>query len=529
MRQIRFTFLALIALLAGCAPAANPSPSPSPAPATQSGGAAPAATTQTEHRSANQKFTIAQVGLPANLSPAASASNYAVYSTLYDALVQLDAQSDALPWAAEKWSQVDPTTWRFTLRKGMVFTDGKPVTAADVEFTINTIIQNKFPQIGGLGTLTGAKMVDDYTVDLTTKVPDASMLPGLVNCWIMPKHYYEQVGKDGFAAKPMGSGPYELVEYRAGDLAHMRKKTAEHPFRKASPTELVFRSIPEGTAMVAGFRTGDLDVLIGQISADQVQLLKGNGVNIDVRFPGVNYALYDMPSFNDRNTPLKDKRVRIALQYAIDRETLAKTVYQGYAKPVSQFSVPGALSFNPSLKEYTYDPALAKKLLAEAGYPNGFTLPAGIEYTPQTTSPQLAVAIQAYLHEVGVEAPVTQLELAVFLDKYYGRNNQVRGDLFMVTTQTSNAFSSNQFSNMGCERGWWCNQEFDSLREQVIAEPDKAKRGALLQKAIKLLYDDVATLNTLAVPEFVIQQPKLRGFTWKAPSTHNFETLYRID
>lgn len=484
-----------------------------------------------EQRAANQAFTIAQIGLPATLSPESSAANYAVYSAMYDSLVRLDKAADAVPWAAERWDLVNGTTWRFTLRQGLVFSNGDPVTANDVAFTANTAIDGRWPIAGGFGNVGAVKAIDARTVDFEMKVADASILPGIAALWILPERYYRQVGRDGFAARPIGSGPYDLVEYRGGDLARFRKKPSEHPYRKAQPTDLLFRSLPEQTAMLAGFRTGEIDVLIGQLSPDMVEQAKTLGAQIEVRHTGVNYAVFSQTENRERNTPLTDRRVRLALNYAVDREAIAKTIYRGYAIPVSQFSVPGSLSWNESVTVFPYDPALARRLLAEAGYPNGFRLPTGIEFTPQTTNPQVAAALQGYLRDVGVEAAVASLELAVFLDKFYGRAGQSKAELFMVTTQAESAYGTNQRTTHDCDRPnpWWCNPRYQQLLEQAQTEPDRARRAALLQQAIRIFSDDVAHLDLIAVPQFVVQQPKVRGFVWEAANTHNFDSIYRVD
>ncbi|GIW11530.1 MAG: diguanylate phosphodiesterase [Dehalococcoidia bacterium] len=482
-----------------------------------------------ERRAVRQTFTIAQIGLPATLSPESSAANYPVYSALYDALIRLDRASDALPWAAEQWELLTGPVWRFTLRPGLVFSNGDPLTADDVAFTAQTALANRWPIAAALVNVATVRAVDERMVDFEMKVPDASVLPALSGLWVLPRRYYEEVGRDGFAAKPIGSGPYELVEFRGGDLARFRKRATPHPYRAAQPSELLFRSIPEGTAMVAGFRTGELDILLGNLSPDQVELLKGSA-QIETRYSGVNYALFSQAENQQRGTPLTDRRVRLALNYAVDRAALAATVYRGYARPVSQFSVPESLSWNDELSPYPYDPARAKQLLAEAGYPNGFTLPVGIEFTPQTTNPQVATALQSYLRAVGVETAVSSLELAVFLDKFYGRAGQQKGDLFMVTTQAESAYGQNQRTTHDCQRPnpWWCNPAYERLMEQVQLEPDRARRSALLRQAIAILYQDVAHIDLLAIPTFVVQQPNIRGFLWYASNAQNFDAIFRV-
>ncbi|MFN8532879.1 MAG: ABC transporter substrate-binding protein [Dehalococcoidia bacterium] len=513
--MIRFLVALLsFALLVGCTP---------PAPNTSS--------TTVEQRSANQSFSIALIALPPTLSPASSATQYPIWSALYDSLVKLDTASDAQPWSAEKWELIQPFTWRFTLRPGLVFGNGEKVMASDVAFSAKTAIANRWSLATGFGNVSEVKAIDERTVDFVMKEPDAGILPSLALLWILPEKYYTQVGHDGFAAKPIGSGPYEPVEFRSSDFVRLKKKTTEHGFRRPQPTELIFRTIAEPVAMVAGFKTGELDILYGQINPEQIETLKRSGATVEYRYSGVTMGLFSQVENRDRKTPLTDRRVRLALNYAVDRETLAKAIFQGYATPVGQFSVPDSLSWNENIKPFPYDPAQAKKLLTEAGYPNGFKLPVGIDFTPLTVNPQLVTALQGYFRDIGVDAPVNTLELAVFLDKFQGRNGQTKGDIFMQTVVASSAFGQSQRTTHSCDRPlvWWCNPEYDRLMNSIVGEPDRQKRATALRAAIAIQREDVAHLDLFAMPEFVILQGKVRGFAFESAGSVNFDSIYRID
>ncbi|MFN8534308.1 MAG: ABC transporter substrate-binding protein [Dehalococcoidia bacterium] len=508
-------------LVAACAPTA-------PAPTTQTGGQAPAST---EKRAASQVLRIAQIGLPATMSPEASASNAPLYGAMYDALVWIDGKNNVLPWAAEKWTQVNPTTWRFNLRRDMTFSNGDKLTAADVEFTLNSIVENRWPQISLLTNLTGAKMVDDYTVDVMTKQLDASIVPGLIAGWIVPKNYYTSVSKNGFAAKPVGSGPYELVEFRANDIATFKKRSTEHPFRKVVATDLTIRSITEQTQMATGLRTGDLDAVVGLLRPDVVEQIARTDAKVEYKTVTNVSALISQPEMAMRNTPLQDKRVRWALNYAVDKEAMAKTLFKGYALAAGQLSAPNSPGWDESIKPTPYDPAMAKKLLAEAGYPNGFKLPIGIEFTPQTVDPNIALAIQSNLKDVGIDAPVTPYELAAFLDKYYGRNGQVKGDLFIQATSDGNGFMTHAQGLYSCALvlDWWCSEEFDRNMALANGEPDIAKRGVLMKKAVRAFYDDVSHINLLISSTFRVTGPKMRAGVWENSSAYLWDEAYKVE
>jgi len=514
-------FVSIIGLVTmSCAPASAP----------QSAAPAPPSTT-TEKRAAAQKINVAQIGLPATLSPESSASNIALYAAMYDPLVFLDGKKNVIPWAAEKWGQTSPLVWRFNLRKDLTFSNGDKLTAADVEFTLNTIVDKKWPQTSQMNGLTGAKMVDDYTVDVMTKAPDASVVPGLLFAWILPMKYYNTAQKEGFATKPIGSGPYELTDFRPNDVAVFKKRSVEHPFRKVVATDLSIRSIVEQTQMQSGLKTGDLDIVTGLLRPDVVDQIAKTDAKVDFRTASNISALFSQPENIQRNTPLTNKTVRLALNYAVDKEAIAKNLFKGYAIATGQLSVPDSPGWNEDIKPVPYDPAMAKKLLADAGYPNGFKLPTGIEFTPQTVDPNIALAIQANLKDVGVDAAVTPFELAAFLDKYYGRNGQTKGDLFIQSTGDTNGFMSQAQGLYSCDIPlvWWCNRDFDKNMQLANAELDLSKRGPLMQKAVRAFYDDVMDINLIISSTFIITGPKLRGFVWENASAFLWDNAYKID
>jgi peptide/nickel transport system substrate-binding protein len=426
---------------------------------------------------------------------------------------------------------VNPTTWRLAIRTDATFTNGDKVTVDDIEFSLNTMIQEKFPQITQFIGLTGAKKVDDTHLDLMTAKPDASVIPGMIFSWIMPKKYFTEVGKAGFSAKPMGSGPYELVDFRNNDIAVFKKRSTEHPWKKAQSTDLTIRSITEQTQMAAGLKTGDLDFIMGSLAPDVVDTMSKSDLKVYYRVSSNMSALISQPEAKMRDTPLQDKRVRLALNYAVDKDALAKNLFKGYAMPTGQMTVPNSPAWDPNIKPVPYDPAMAKKLLADAGYPNGFKMPVGIEFTPQTVNPNVATLIQSNLRDVGIDAPVTPYELAAFLDKYYGRNGQVKGDLFIQATGDGNGFMTQAQGLYSCKLSlvWWCSQQFDDNMALANAELDLTKRSVLMRKAIAGFTDDVAHINLIVTPGFVVVQPKISGFDFDESSNYRLWKLYRVD
>jgi peptide/nickel transport system substrate-binding protein len=295
--------------------------------------------------------------------------------------------------------------------------------------------------------------------------------------------------------------------------------------------QLTFRSITEQTQMTAGLKTGDLDVLFGQISPDQIDLIQKTDAHVESRLTAVNGLLFSQTENQERNTPLTDKRVRLALNYAVDKEAIAKTIYLDTAKPAGQLAVPNSPMWDDSIKAIPYDPKMAKQLLAEAGYPNGFKLPIGLEFTPLTGNPLMMQAVQSNLRDIGVETAVTQYELGVFLDKFYGRNGQNKGDLFMFGTGDGNGFATTIYGYFTCNKPlvWWCNPEFDKNMELAVGEPDVAKRSVFMRKAAAAIRDDLGMLYLENVPSFIITASKIKGLDWQNDTFYNLDSVYRVE
>lgn len=517
-RALHFaTLLAVIAT--ACSPAA-------PAPTGGSTGPVQPA----EKLAANQSLSFGQIGMASAMTPEAGLPQLTYYGPMYDFLTMVDEKFNVLPGVAEKWTQPNPTTWRFQIRKGLTFSNGDPLTAADVEFSGRLMIDNKMPAVAQFPNVTEVKMFDADNVDFLLKVPDASVLPAGQQLAIMPKKYYTDQGKAGFASKPIGSGPYELVEFRSADMVSYKKRATEHPFRKVIADKLTFRSITELSQMVAGLRTGDLDGVYGAIAVDQVDQMKNMSMNVLMKQSNMIYGLFSQPENIQRNSPLTDKRVRMAVNYAVDKDAITKTIFKGFATPIGQLSVPDSPSWDDSVKPIPYNVQMAKQLLTEAGYPNGFKMQVGLEYTPFNNDASIPQAIQSNLRDIGIDMQVTGIEFGQFLDKYYGRNGQSKGEIFLVSAGENNGFGTFIYGNLTCNKDlkWWCNPEFDKNMDLANAEPDPAKRGALMRKAAAVMRDDVGMLFLYVPPTFTVLQPKVKGFKWDLRG-QLFDGAYRVE
>ncbi|MCL6648501.1 MAG: ABC transporter substrate-binding protein [Chloroflexi bacterium] len=514
-----------LVLLTACAPA-RPAVAPPPPPAG-------------EVWAEQQVLRAAVAGLPTALTPQVSASAFYAFWPFYDNLTQFGPNFEPRPAIAQQWElSADGLQWTFTLRSDLRWNDGTPLTAEDVAFTLMQVVEAGWPQRSFFPTVTAARARNETTLEVATRVVDVSVPNGGPYLWIVPKRYFEAVGgASGFRDRPMGSGPYELAEFRANDLIRFVRKATPHPYRSPIASEILLRAVPEPAQLVNGLRTGEIDLVpFTNLSAEHADTLRRAGLTVlPFLVSNVSYSLPQGPA-EVRASPTRDRRVRLAMNYAVNKEAIAKTIYRGFAEPVGQFAIPGSVLWDPELPPFPYDPARAKQLLAEAGYPNGVKLPYGIDYSPLSLQ-DTVLAVQGDLRTVGIEVELHNNENAVIQDKIFGRNNQLLGDIYAGGTGDQNGFAATVRTTNGCGRPagapantvWYCNPEWDRLFDQIYSERDPARSAQLGHQVTRLFREDVAAIFLVLAPLYVIHAPRLRGV--EVPATignWSLDPVYKV-
>ncbi|MEM9812208.1 MAG: ABC transporter substrate-binding protein [Pseudomonadota bacterium] len=306
-----------------------------------------------------------------------------VHSNVFDTLVRRNRWEDPdgtelVPWLAESWEQVSDTIWRVTLREGVTFHDGHVVDAEDVAFSMSAERLWGPEPLAPRGTryargITRVEAIDDLTVEIETSYPDPNFIFRLVTPlgFVLPKHYYEEVGTEAFGQMPIGTGPYRMTEFDPSVrvVAEAYDAYWNGPVPAAS---LTFEIVPEFSTRFAGLASGEFDVIVS-VPADQVEQVAGtSGVTVMEK----SIENYPMFAFNMLNTellpdnPLTDANLRKAMVSAVDREGIVEALWGEATFVPAPFNFPeyGAY-FDPDREaRYTYDPDEAKALLAETDY-----------------------------------------------------------------------------------------------------------------------------------------------------------------
>lgn len=520
MRPPRWIAVSAIVLTA-CAPAVPADPA-APAPGATAAPTAPA-------RAERQILRVATSTGPGNMTPQGGTFFPEFYAPLYDTLTQFGPGFTPEPAVAERWSvSADGLVWTFNLRRDVTWPDGSALTAEDIVFTMNTYFELRWPQTALFGSVDQTVAVDPYTVQMRLRTVDMAIPNNAGSFRIIPKAYFSQVGFDGFVQKPVGSGPYELVEYRSSDIIRFRKRPQKHAFRDPPLEEIVFRYIPDPAQQLNGLRTGEIDFITGNFPADQIEAMQRAGMQIVQAERTSSHVNFPYSTYEAKNSPLKDKRVREAINYAVDKEAISKAIFKGFNRPVGQMGTPGSPWWDDTVQPIPFNPTRAKQLLAEAGYANGFKVQMDIQ--PGQIPQEMVLAIQSNLRDVGIEVELIINDQAAFLDKYFGRAQ--KADLFPLVTGETNGFFQSARNAYTCAPpggqglGIYCNPEFDRLFAEAFAERDPVRRAQIYKQANRVMRADVPQLWLVTLNSANIFSPKVQNFKLTTPTQYNFDSIW---
>jgi len=401
---------------------------------------------------------------------------------------------------AESWRLIDDTTWEFKLRRGIRFHNGESFDGEAVKFSIERMLNPKqgAPGRSSIAAIDHVDVIDPFTVHVVTRkafpLLPVRMSPGQCGTiGIVPPKYVAQAGDAGFAAKPVGTGPYRLVEWVKDDHVTLE---ANKDYHRGAPAidRLVFRPVPELATRVAALLSGEAD-LVSDIPPDQVGKIKTSNVaRVEVSTRGgfvimVKITNYLMPG------PWEDVRVRRAINYAIDMDTIIKTVLEGYGQVLGVPLEREAFGFDPNIKWYGYDPEQATALLRQAGYGGGFEMTLHAPDHRYMNDVEVMQAIASMLGRVGIKAKVQVWEQSIYTTKWskrellpaymvaWGGGGLFDGDLLVNSLDSHSALAI--FKNEG----------LDTLLEDAQQTTDPQKRKDLYWKAQGLIYQEAPIIK----------------------------------
>ena len=443
---------------------------------------------------------------------------------LFETLVATPEDStEVVPGLAESWSTAaDGLAWTFKLRRGVRFHDGTPLDAAAVKFTFDRVIDPSHPHAksgkwsfvsGYLSSVKSVDVVDPLTVRLNLKYPTASLpaLLALPNCAIVSPSAF---AKDpaGFDSRPVGSGRYRFDTWERGSRLVL-KRNDDYWGAKGKPATLVYRAIPDATTRVTELLTGGVDLIL-PIPPDFLDKLEKNPQITVHRKTGLTVWYV---GFNVDKKPFTDRRVRQAFNHAVNKDAIVRDILRGTGVPAVGPLLPGTWAADPALRKYAYDPATAKRLLAEAGYPNGLEVDFWVpESGSGMQSPvEMSTVIQANLAAVGVKAPLKTFEWGSYLGKLRSDAPAMFALSWFLKSEDPDLSLYPLFFSKNTplpNRSNYASPDVDALLLQARQVADRGKRADLYRKAQQIIVADAPWIFVDHEQQVIATRAGLKGF-----------------
>jgi peptide/nickel transport system substrate-binding protein len=407
---------------------------------------------------------------------------------IWDQLVWRTADGELVPMLATSWELVDDLTWEFKLRDDVYFHNGEHFTAEAVGFSLERA--RDLEESIAMDTTPydifyeSSEVIDDYTVRIHTEQPSPKMIYALSNFHIMPPQYYTDTALEVAAENPVGSGPYKFVSWeRDGPL--VIEANEDYWGKVPAIKKITVRAVPEAGARIAELEAGAAD-LITNVPPDQTHLVETDISRLEA-VEGLRRIF--MYIHYEEGKPWADKRVRQAMNYAVDVDTIGETLFAGYAKRYNSWINPP--NDNPDLKPWPYDPEKAKELLAEAGYPDGFDIKLHTPVGRYNKDKEASEAIGAYLTEVGIRAEVIPIDWATYVQEMLvPRQNLEIGLIGLSSAANELDDAQNLVKDWPLSITDWYNKEYEALYAEATMTLDYDERLEILYEAQAIAYDE---------------------------------------
>lgn len=451
-----------------------------------------------------------------------------VLTQMYDPLVKTDSKGKIVADLAKSWNMSqDGLTYTFTLRNGVEFSNGDPLTAADVAYTFERMLDKNNPgyQYGPypfgafyFGSVKSVVAVSTSEVKFTLSSPNGAMLDDLSTptAFIVDKKVALAQGKN-FASVGGGTGPFVLKTWQKGvDLKLV--DNANYWGNKPALKEVDFTPIVQQEQRAQNLQSGSVQMVINP-QPNSLSSLQSSGFKVDMAAgPHIWWI-----GLNMSEKPFNNQLVRQALNYAIDRNGMIKGLLYGTGLPADQPLSPGQLGYNPNVNHYDYNPTKAKQLLAQAGYPTGFTTTLLVPTSGSgMQSPiEMGTAIQGYLQAVGVTVKVQELDWGSFLNRVNQGAKKGKMDMWELSWMDTALDPSMVLGPLlaksswppGFNSGFYDNPKVDTLLNQGVQTLDQSKRAQIYQQAEKLVNQDAPWIFVDHAKQIVAYSKSVQGFS----------------
>ena len=462
---------------------------------------------------------------PTNLDPRVGldAQSERIDDLIFDDLLTRDAHLNVAPGLAERWEIPDPRTYIFHLHHDVKFHDGRPLTSRDVKWTFDSLLQGKIRSTKSAvyRLVDHIETTDDYTVVFHLKEPFTTLLWNLSDgaIGIVPDGSGDEMSRH-----PIGSGPFRFISAEP-DKDVILARNDEYWGEKARLANVRLIVVPDTTTRALELRKGSADIAINALTSDMVLTLERDPNLAVLRAPGTVLAYM---AFNTRDPILKDERVRQALAYAIDRRPFIEYLQRGFARPASSLLPPESWAYNGDVPPYDHDPARARQLLEQAGYPavNGVRFHLTMKSSTEESTRLMAAVLQQQLRQVGIALDIRTFEFATFFSdvthglfqlyslRWIGGNEDP--DIFEYV------FHSSKFPPNGANRGYFADPRIDALIDQARQELDQNTRKQLYAEIQRTLADELPYINLWYFDNVLVHSKRVKNLTLNPSGNYDF-------
>jgi len=435
-------------------------------------------------------------------------------AAMFDGLTRIDLSGALKPWLATSWDSTDALTWRFTLRDGVRFSNGVPLTANAVRVAAEYLASAAAVREGlsrEIPRIKSARAVDARTVEITLTEPDALFPRSAAALFVAEPGQWQKLGREEFGKQPVGTGPFKLVRWEANRAvltAH------EQSWRRPKMRDLELIAVPEAASREQALMAGRLDVAVG-LSPDALNAIEAEGGQ-GVRTPTAQvwgWAFVLTREGKKTDSPLQDKRVRQAMTMAVNRQLIIDVLLDGQAKVASQGATESVYGYNPDLKPRPFDLAAAKTLMTEAGYPNGFAM--------TVLSTAGAVGAEAEIHQriasdvaaLGIKAEIRSVPLPQYLQ--YLSTGTFPSDAFGMTYPTDpNIDAVRPLRIHSCLRRnpFYCDEAIIPKIKAALTARDPDEAIKLRREILAWYVDEAPMLFVYEGVRFIGLGKNVRGF-----------------
>ncbi len=468
-------------------------------------------------------LVVVQSAEPTGLDPVAhrSVPSYCVTMNIFDSLLLKTADGRNVPALAESYVQESDTSWLFHLRAGVKFQNGEPLTADAVKYTVDKILDpaSKSTRARDLNWIDQVQVIDTLTVRITAKRPFPLAEHYFTELQIVPPVYREKVGAQKFSDEPIGTGPYQLVRWDRGNRIVLKRN--DNYWKAAAPAEYVeFQFVSNAASRVATLLSGRADIIMDPPVTAKTQI-DANPKTTFASAVGTRVLFVGLDTVQD--SPLKNVKVRQALNYAIDKKAIISRLIGAAAEETTTLLTDKDFGFDGSIKPYPFDQKKAKQLLAEAGYGDGFSIKMDAMSGRYINDSAVVQAIAGYLGQVGVKVEINTLEFGAFNGALFSHKTSPMYFVGWGNPVFDASYVFNFITMSGSLLRTIEDPAIDKLLKDANETIDQAARKTLYAKA-------GALLNEAAPAIYLYKQPVLYGMSRRLDWTpRSDEFLYMYD